>query len=81
MGGIPAPDLVEVALVCADLGRFGVSDEIFPTLIDLPNNPNDADRYLGRFAFNLAGAVAEPPPGLRQRTSLNLDPSHFPGLY
>jgi hypothetical protein len=52
VGGVPIPDVIEVTLARLDLGRFTVSDESFPTPIDLPNNPDLPDLYLGRFAFD-----------------------------
>jgi hypothetical protein len=52
VGGIPMPTTMEVGLVRRDQGAFAPSDEIFPTELDMPCNPNAADLYLGRFAFD-----------------------------
>jgi hypothetical protein len=51
VGGIPVPAVIEVTFVRKDAGIFEVSDEIFPTPIDMPCNVADADLYLGRFDF------------------------------
>jgi hypothetical protein len=51
VGGIPVPGVIEVTMVRKDEGAFQVSDEVFPTPLDMPCNPNAADLFLGRFEF------------------------------
>lgn len=51
VGGIPIPSVLEFTLARRDIGEFSISDEVFPTPIDMPNNRNAADYYLGRFEF------------------------------
>jgi hypothetical protein len=52
VGGHPIPVSLELTLARLDLGKFTPSDETFPTRIDMPNNVNAADLYLGRFEFD-----------------------------
>jgi hypothetical protein len=51
VGGFPVPRVLEVTLARLDLGEFEISDESFPTAIDMPCNRDAADIYLGRFDF------------------------------
>jgi len=51
VGGIPVPGVIEVTMIRKDQGIFEVSDEIFPTPLDMPCNSNAADFFLGRFEF------------------------------
>lgn len=50
-GGIPIPEALEITLLRSDRGVSTFSDETFPTPLDMPNNPECADLYLGRFCF------------------------------
>ena len=50
-GGIPVPNTLELTLMRKDAGEFVVSDEIFPTALDMPCNTEYADFYLGMFQF------------------------------
>ena len=45
------PTTLELTLVRVDEGGLRVSDETFPTAIDMPCNPNIPDLDLGQFAF------------------------------
>jgi hypothetical protein len=51
MGGVPIPDSLELTFVRKDDKTFEASDEIFPTSLDVPNNPGLADYRLGAFRF------------------------------
>jgi len=51
-GGVPLPVTLELTLVRADEGRFTISDETFPTPLDMPCHSGRPDYYLGRFAFD-----------------------------
>jgi hypothetical protein len=51
VGGIALPSVLELTLVRRDIGEFSISDEVFPTPIDMPNLRGAADFYLGRFEF------------------------------
>jgi hypothetical protein len=51
VGGIAVPAVLEITLMRRDEGVFSVSDEIFPTFLDMPCNSNAADLYLGRFDY------------------------------
>lgn len=51
VGGIPVPAVIEVTMIRKDEGSFSVSDEVFPTPLDMPCNSNLADMYLGRFEY------------------------------
>jgi hypothetical protein len=51
LGGVPVPEVIELTLARKDLGSFSVSDEVFPTSLDMPCMPERADYYLGRFSF------------------------------
>jgi hypothetical protein len=51
MGGVPIPDSLELTFVRKDDKIFEASDEIFPTALDVPNNPALADYRLGAFRF------------------------------
>lgn len=51
VGGIPVPGCIEVTLVRKDEGVFTVSDEKFPSAIDMPCDPGQADLYLGGFDY------------------------------
>jgi hypothetical protein len=50
-GGVPIPEAMELTLYRTDRGPSEPSDEIFPTSLDMPNHPDLADLYLGRFCF------------------------------
>lgn len=52
LNGIPVPINMEFTLVRKDEGEFVVSDEIFPTELDMPCDSGRADHYLGRFEFH-----------------------------
>jgi hypothetical protein len=52
VGGVPVPSVLEVSLARLDHGAFTVSDEVFPTPLDMPCHSKEADLYLGRFAFD-----------------------------
>ncbi len=52
IGGVPIPSVIEITLMRRDVGACVVSDEIFPTGLDMPCNPERPDFYLGRFAFD-----------------------------
>lgn len=49
--GITFPDVLELSLVRRDVGPITLSDELFPTHLDYPNNPNEPDFFLGNFRF------------------------------
>jgi hypothetical protein len=51
VGGIPIPAVLELTLARLDEGEFSPSDEIFPTMLDMPCHASQADHYLGRFEF------------------------------
>lgn len=51
VGGIPVPAVLEVTMIRKDEGEFELSDETFPTPLDMPCNSNSADLYLGRFEY------------------------------
>jgi len=52
LGGVCLPCVIEITLARKDLGTFEVSDEIFPTPLDMPCHSQLADLYLGRFTFD-----------------------------
>ncbi len=52
VGGFPIPSVIEVTFARLDCGEFSVSDEIFPTEIDMPCYMSRADLFLGRFEFS-----------------------------
>jgi hypothetical protein len=51
VGGIPVPSVMEVTLMRQDMGDFIDSEEIFPTALDMPCNPDAPDYFLGRFTY------------------------------
>lgn len=51
IGGIPVPNVMELTLLRKDMGTFEVSDESFPTPLDMPCHSREADIFLGRFSF------------------------------
>lgn len=51
LGGIPVPETIELTLVRKDEGVFHMSNEVFPTAMDMACDPSRADFYLGRFDF------------------------------
>lgn len=51
LGGIPVPNSIELMLVRKSEGSFSISDEIFPTSLDMPCNPNLSDLFLGKFDY------------------------------
>jgi hypothetical protein len=48
---IPIPDVIEVTYANRDLYKFKPSDDIYPTPLDQPNNPETPDIFLGTFKF------------------------------
>ena len=52
VGGYPIPCVLEVTFARLDMGEFVVSDESFPSPLDMPCNKDAADIYLGRFDFS-----------------------------
>ncbi len=52
LGGVPLPSVLEVTLGRMDLGQYEISNESFPTLLDMPCHSQLADLYLGRFTFD-----------------------------
>ncbi len=52
VGGVPVPRVIELSFARLDHGAFIVSDEVFPTALDMPCHSKEADLYLGRFAFD-----------------------------
>jgi hypothetical protein len=51
VGGMAVPVVVEVTLVRLDQGEFSISDEIFPTSLDMPCWSEAADYHLGHFDY------------------------------
>ena len=51
IGGVPVPAVIELTLVRKDVGQFELSDEVFPSELDMPNAPQRSDLYLGHFVF------------------------------
>ena len=51
VGGVPIPSVLELTLMRKDAGDFVVSNEIFPTDMDMPCNPDAADLFLGNFVY------------------------------
>jgi len=51
LGGVPFPSVLEVTYANRDLFDLRLSEEIFPTPLDTPNDPMTPDYYLGRFQF------------------------------
>jgi hypothetical protein len=47
LGGVMLPDAMEVSYVRKADHQFKVCDRVFPTDLDMPNNPNTADYFLG----------------------------------
>jgi hypothetical protein len=54
LGGVPFPELLEVTYASRNRYEFEPSKEIFPTLLDAPNDPSKPDLFLGRFVFQHA---------------------------
>ena len=50
--GVSVPQVIELTLARTDLGEFVVSNERFPTPLDMPCNSALADFYLGDFCFD-----------------------------
>jgi hypothetical protein len=48
---VPFPELLEVTYASRKRYKFEPSQEVFPTWLDAPNDPNKPDMYLGRFVF------------------------------
>lgn len=63
VGGVPLPAVLELSFVRLDQGSFTVSDEIFPTPLDMPCHSKESDMFLGRFEFELPDVVAAPQAG------------------
>lgn len=51
VGGFMLPNVVELTLLRKDMGVFEPSTTTFPTPMDMPCAQNQADIYLGNFAF------------------------------
>jgi hypothetical protein len=51
VGGVPVPEVLELTLLRKDEGQFDISDERFPSELDMPCHSGSADMYLGRFEF------------------------------
>ncbi len=51
IGGMAVPTVIEVTLARHDRGEFSVSDEVFPTSLDMPCWSEAADYHLGRFDY------------------------------
>jgi hypothetical protein len=51
IGGVPVPAVVEICFVNRSLYPVEESDETFPTDLDRPCDPNQADMWLGRFEY------------------------------
>lgn len=51
VGGIPVPETLEITLLRKDSGEFSVSQERFPTRLDMPCKRGRADLELGKFEF------------------------------
>jgi hypothetical protein len=52
VGGVPVPGVIELTLLRKDEGEFELSEETFPTILDMPCHRDRADMYLGRFDFS-----------------------------
>lgn len=50
-GGVAVPEVLEITLVRDDTGPMAISDEIFPTPLDMPCYVHQADHYLGTFTY------------------------------
>jgi hypothetical protein len=48
---IPVPDVLEVTYANRNLYKFKPSDDVYPTPLDQPNNPETPDIFLGTFKF------------------------------
>lgn len=57
IGNVVVPQSLEVSFALRDAYELTASDEVFPTPLDRPNEPDRADLYLGQFRFENA-AVA-----------------------
>jgi hypothetical protein len=51
IGNIPFPELLEVTYASRMRYKFETAEEIFPTSLDAPNEPNKPDLFLGQFAL------------------------------
>jgi hypothetical protein len=51
VGSVPFPELLEVTYASRARYNFAPCEEIFPTCIDAPNDPDRPDMFIGRFAF------------------------------
>jgi hypothetical protein len=51
VGNVTVPCILEVTLARVDQGKFLLSEEIFPTDIDMPCYPGVPDLYLGEFCY------------------------------
>jgi len=51
IAGVPVPEILEVTFANRALYEFEDSDEVFPTELDAPCNPNRPDLFLGAFRF------------------------------
>jgi hypothetical protein len=51
IGGVPVPNVLEVTYIRRDGHEFSESHEIFPTSLDMPCNPMQAEIRLGNFVY------------------------------
>lgn len=51
VGGVPVPAVIELTMLRKDEGEFVISEEVFPSELDMPCRSDSADMYLGRFEF------------------------------
>ena len=51
VGNVPFPDVLEVTFAARSRYGFTACDDLFPTPLDQPNVPHNADLFLGRFKF------------------------------
>jgi hypothetical protein len=52
IGGIPFPEVLEVTFLNRGRYKFRQSQEVFPTPLDRPNDPDHPDFFLGRFDWS-----------------------------
>jgi hypothetical protein len=57
VGGVPFPEVLEVTFVNTSRYSLRPTDEIFPTPLDEPNDPDTPDYFLGRFSWPGTGAA------------------------
>ena len=54
LGGVPFPELLEVTYANRLRYKFNTNQELFPTVLDAPNDPRKPDMFLSRFHFHRA---------------------------